>query len=86
MKQRTIFKSSVVNKLVSLIAQSSLVIYIVHCNKYIIRYVFPAIRELWENTGMPYIIYVIGVSLIILLLLTVVNIMIERIEERFKKG
>lgn len=86
MKQRTIFKSAVINKFVSLIAKSSLMVYIVHCNKYFIRYVFPAIKGLWENTEMPYTIYVVGVSLLILLFLTVLNIMIERIEARFKKG
>ena len=86
MKQTTIFKSAHINRGVSLIAKSSLMIYIVHCNKYFIRFVFPAIRTLWEKTEIPYIIYVLGVSLLILFLLTALNIMVEWIEARLKKG
>lgn len=81
-KQRNkIFNSSRLNKVVSIIAKSSLMIYIVHCNKYFIRFVFPYIRFIWEKTTIPYIIYILGVSLTLLILLTVLNVMIEYIEK-----
>lgn len=81
-QKEDIININILNKVVTITAKSSLMVYIVHCNKYFIKFVFPYIRFIWEKTGMSYIIYILVVSLILLILLTFLNVIVEYIEKK----
>lgn len=66
-------------------AMSSLIIYIVHCNKMVIKYVFPMLRECKEKLRMDLTLFVIVSSLFIILIIYIIYQMFIIFKDKYNE-
>ena len=59
--------SNTIGKVISFFAKSSLIIYIVHCNKFVIYYVFSWMKNIWADSKLGISSFVLISTIIIML-------------------